>query len=232
MEKAHDLMYNKVGKILGENMNQYFKDRRLSGRILLSWLKLLFILLAVWLILSGIFEVKFILYGVITCVIITTLCFPLFFMKGIHSDTTYFLIQVNLFRFLIYFIWLMKEIVKSSVSVSWNVFRGTDSLNPQIIWFQTDYDNPAARALLANSITLTPGTVTVDISEDGTYSVHALTEEAKEGLLEGTMQRKVAALFGESVDVKILDVEEVETARERTHLVKSTFDRKGAMRSL
>ncbi len=232
MAKAIDFMYNRVGEILGEKMNQYFKDRRLSGIILLSWFKLLLILMALWSALSGIFEIKFILYGVITCVIITTLCFPLFFMKGIHSDTTYFLIQVNLFKFLIYFIWLMKEIVKSSVSVSWNVFRGTNSLNPQIIWFQADYDNPAARALLANSITLTPGTVTVDISEDGIYSVHALTEEAKEGLMEGTMQRKVAALYGESIDVKIPDVEDVENAREQTHLVKSTFDRKGAMRSL
>ena len=232
MAKCSVILYNKVGKILGENMNYQFNHRKSSGFMLLDWFKLLLILMAVWFILSGIFEIKFILYGVITSVIITALCFPLFFMKGIHSDTTYFLIQVNLFKFLTYFIWLMKEIVKSSISVTWNVFRGTKSLNPQMVWFRADYDNPAARALLANSITLTPGTITVDISDDGTYSVHALTEEAKEGLLDGTMQQKVAALFGEQIDVTVLDVEDMETAREQAHLVNPTFGRKGAMRTL
>lgn len=94
------------------------------------------------------------------------------------------------------------------------------------MWFQANYDNPAARALLANSITLTPGTVTVDILEDGTYSVHALTEGAKAGLLDGTMQGKVARLFGETIDFRVLDVEEAEGSTEDGSPDRNYFYRK------
>jgi multicomponent Na+:H+ antiporter subunit E len=49
------------------------------------------------------------------------------------------------------------------------------------------------RALYANSITLTPGTVSIDLGEDY-VSVHALTEEGAQALIEGEMDRRVAAL--------------------------------------
>ena len=153
-------------------------------------------------------------------------------MKGVHSDRYYFLIHVNPIRLLIYFLWLLKEIVKSSFSVTWNVYRGKKSLHPQIVWFRANYDNPAARALLANSITLTPGTVTVDILEDGTYSVHALTEGAKESLLDGTMQGKVARLFGETIDFRVLDVEEAGENRKTSRLIETTFTAKKGLKRI
>ena len=62
--------------------------------------------------------------------------------------------------------------------------------------------------MLANSITLTPGTITIDITEDGVYSVHALTEELREGLLDGSMQAKVAWLYGETRDFAQLSEED------------------------
>lgn len=112
------------------------------------------------------------------------------------------------------------------------MYRGKKSLHPQIVWFQANYDNPAARALLANSITLTPGTVTVDILEDGTYSVHALTEGAKEGLLDGTMQGKVARLFGETIDFRVLDVEEAGENRKTARLIETTFTVKKGLKRI
>lgn len=212
-------------------MKNLKRDKITHRKALCNWLTLFLILLAIWFTLSGIFELKFFIYGVVTSVIITSLCFRSFYMKGIHSNYNYFLIQVNPFSFLIYFIWLMKEIVKSSISVTWNVFRGTPSLRPEIVWFRADYDNPSARALLANSITLTPGTVTVDILDDGTYSVHALTREAAEGLLDGTMQMKVARLFGEDIQFQALQAQRLAQNpgenRKTTRLTKTTFGRKG-----
>ncbi len=212
------------------------KREKITHRTALcNWLTLFLILLAIWFTLSGIFELKFIIYGVATSIVIASLCLYSFYLKGIHSDYNYFLISVNPFKFLIYFIWLMKEIVKSSISVTWNVFRGTSSLHPEIVWFRADYDNPSARALLANSITLTPGTVTIDILDDGTFSVHALTAEARDGLLDGTMQTKVAKLFGEDISYQVLQVEDVEAAglnHETTHLTKTTFGKKGRMKQI
>ena len=52
-----------------------------------------------------------------------------------------------------------------------------------------------AQVIYANSITLTPGTVTLDV-RDGQFLVHALTTDSAEGLLSGEMDRRVAALEG------------------------------------
>ena len=51
---------------------------------------------------------------------------------------------------------------------------------------------------LANSITLTPGTITLDVLEDGVFEVHALTAEAEASLMSGVMAKKTAWLYGEN----------------------------------
>jgi len=99
-----------------------------------------------------------------------------------------------------YFFWLMWQMIKSAVYVGNTALFRKERLNPQIVWFRADYDNPVARALLANSITFTPGTITIDITDDGTYSVHALTDDLGEGILDGSMQAKVAWAMGETIE--------------------------------
>jgi multicomponent Na+:H+ antiporter subunit E len=106
-----------------------------------------------------------------------------------------------------YAFWLFKEIVKSSLHVSRAVIN-PDMVDASVLWFKADYDNPLARAVLANSITLTPGTITIDIFEDGIYSVNAVTKASRDELLDGTMQHKVAWVFGEEIDYKVLGVED------------------------
>jgi multicomponent Na+:H+ antiporter subunit E len=56
-----------------------------------------------------------------------------------------------------------------------------------------------SRVVVANSITLTPGTVTLDLAPDGVYEIHALDRASAEGVAEGIMERKVAATFGEEL---------------------------------
>jgi multicomponent Na+:H+ antiporter subunit E len=82
-------------------------------------------------------------------------------------------------------------------------------VDPSAVWFKADYDSPFARALLANSITLTPGTITIDITDEGYYSVHALTQHLKEGILDGSMQKKVAWAYKEKIDFRPLSEEEI-----------------------
>jgi len=65
-----------------------------------------------------------------------------------------------------------------------------------MIEIETDLKTDTGIAMLANSITLTPGTVTVEAHKDGRFLVHAIAMGPAEGLLEGTMQAKVKAVEG------------------------------------
>ena len=84
------------------------------------------------------------------------------------------------------------------MDVATSVIKSEMDINPKVFKFRMVYDNPMAEATLANSITLTPGTITIDVSDDGVYTIHALTNGAREGLMEGGMQRRIAQLFGEN----------------------------------
>jgi multicomponent Na+:H+ antiporter subunit E len=69
-------------------------------------------------------------------------------------------------------------------------------IEPGLLRFRTRLRSQVGHVILANSITLTPGTITVDLS-DGTYLVHALVPGAAASLLEAKMQSKLEAIFGE-----------------------------------
>ena len=89
--------------------------------------------------------------------------------------------------------WLFREIVKSSLEVAGVVLRRELKIEPKIVALDaTDLDR-FDQALLGNSITLTPGTLTLDVHE-GWLLVHALTPEGAKALREGEMQRRVQAL--------------------------------------
>ncbi|MBR3755928.1 MAG: Na+/H+ antiporter subunit E [Firmicutes bacterium] len=170
--------------------------------MLKNWTKGTMILFAFWLILSGHFETKTLLAGIIASAAISRICVPLLSIKD-RYDEPYCLLDLPLVRFLGYWIWMFKEICKASFCVAKTVVRPQMDIQPQIIEFYCEYCNPVAITLLINSIILTPGTVTIDVRENSSlFVVHALTSHAAEGLLEGTMQRKIGSLFGETVDVK------------------------------
>lgn len=164
-------------------------------------------MLVLWFFMSGIIhEAKFVIFGIASSVVISLYVAPLFVISGLKTDRDYFLLHANPFKIVAYFIWLVKEIVLSAIAVA-KVVLNPKKMQPQLVWFKADYDNPSARALLANSITLTPGTITVDIYEDGVYSCHCLTDDTKEGLISGEMQKRVAAVFGEEIDYGVVRVE-------------------------
>jgi multicomponent Na+:H+ antiporter subunit E len=68
-------------------------------------------------------------------------------------------------------------------------------IEPRMMRVRASQRTALGKVIYANSITLTPGTVTVDFDEaDSTILVHALTETAHQGLLTGEMDRRVRAL--------------------------------------
>ncbi|MBT8086413.1 MAG: Na+/H+ antiporter subunit E [Gammaproteobacteria bacterium] len=96
-------------------------------------------------------------------------------------------------RLIGYWLWLAKEVVKSSFDVARIVISPGLPISPRIVKVRASSEHPVDQATLANSITLTPGTLALDVYK-GEITVHALTEAGAEELKKGEMDRRVAAL--------------------------------------
>lgn len=161
------------------------------------WLKTTILLYILWILLSGRIEARFLIEGFATAAVAATISLNAMWIPSKDGSKRFFLLDVRPVKFICYWLWLLKEIAKSSWGVSVAVLSPKMKINPQIVEFDYDYENPIAVSLLINSIILTPGTVTIDVADERHFTVHALTDDAAEGLLEGTMQRKIASLFNE-----------------------------------
>lgn len=94
-----------------------------------------------------------------------------------------------------YFPWLLWQIVVSALYVTKLTLIGEAAIDPRIVRFRSDQPNEVAQVILGNSITLTPGTLTLDIHEDE-YVIHALDRHSAAGLLTGDMPQRVAKMWG------------------------------------
>ncbi len=91
---------------------------------------------------------------------------------------------------LIYWLWLIGQIVRSNLSVARHILSPTLKISPQLVHVPTGQRTDIGRAIYANSITLTPGTVSLDVGEDA-VEVHALTREDARNLESGDMSARV-----------------------------------------
>ena len=192
-------------------ISYYFRIRPTVKRnsFIINYLLTAVLSMVLWFIMSGKTEMKFLILGCLSSLLVAGVCVRTLTMKGAKSGNDYFLLKINPFKFVIYLVWLIVQIIKSAIYVSRVTLFRNSEVQPSIAWFKADYDNPSARAVLANSITLTPGTITIDITQEGIYSVHALTKEVRDGVLDGSMQAKVAWLFGENIDFHPLDEDSI-----------------------
>ena len=113
-------------------------------------------------------------------------------MDFFDQDTFQFSIE---WKHLGYWIWLGKEIFNANIAVAKVILSLKPKISPQMIEFRSSQKTELGLVIFANSITLTPGTVSVDI-EDDKVIVHALNAELAEGVLNGEMDKKVTALEG------------------------------------
>jgi len=144
-------------------------------------------LMAVWLLLSGHYTVTMITYGVLSCAAIVALGAHLRILDHEALPT-----HLGLAPFL-YLPWLFKEIVLSNIAVVKVILDPKLPIHPRILRIRASQKTDVGQVIYANSITLTPGTVTLDV-RDGHFLVHALTTESAEGLLTGEMDRRVSHL--------------------------------------
>ncbi|MGH1422643.1 MAG: Na+/H+ antiporter subunit E [Hyphomonas sp.] len=98
---------------------------------------------------------------------------------------------VRLFGFLAYFPWLMKEIVKANWTVIQACVRADLDISPALIVVKTSCVSDLAKVTFANSITLTPGTVTVEVEGDKLL-VHGLYEQDAQPEAFAEMDRRSA----------------------------------------
>ena len=148
------------------------------------------ILASFWMINSGYLEPFFIICGIIS--IIITLYF-VYRMKT--QDKEQFPLIMPTLRLPGYLIWMMGEIIKSNIDVTKRVWCGKKSISPTLITIKADQKTEVGRVLYANSITMTPGTITLSV-RDNKIEVHALTKEGAKSLKDGEMNRRVCALEG------------------------------------
>lgn len=139
-----------------------------------------------WILWSGLYKPHLLGLGAISCLLCVYLANRMGFFKGPS-------ILPLLPRLPLYWAWLLKEIAKSSLGVAKIVLSPSINCSPTVIDFESEPKSEMAQVILGNSITLTPGTLTLDIHK-GRLVVHCLTQEAAVELKRGEMNRRVAAL--------------------------------------
>ncbi|MCL4078649.1 Na+/H+ antiporter subunit E [Coriobacteriia bacterium Es71-Z0120] len=103
---------------------------------------------------------------------------------------------VQWLRFVGYVLRLVRDIVAAAVVVAEKVLDPRMPIEPVLIAHRAKFDRQVSRVALANSITLTPGTLTVDVDGDQ-FLVHCLAEEFAEDIVNGTFERRIRRVFEE-----------------------------------
>lgn len=145
-----------------------------------------FVLVAVWLLWSGIYKPLVLGLGALSC----TLSVYLAHRLGFFNEVTLLHVIPRLPR---YWGWLLVEVVKSSFMVARIVLHPKLPISPTVVEFEAAPKGPIGQAILGNSITTSPGTVTLDLHK-GRLRVHCLTRDAADELLSGQANRRAAEL--------------------------------------
>lgn len=145
-------------------------------------------LAATWMLLSGYLEPLLLGFGILSCVIVYGIVAR---MDLIDHEAQY--MNLYLGKWLRYVGWLAWQIVVSNIDVAKRVLHPKLPISPTVAHIPCSQQTTLGRVIFANSITLTPGTVSMDLM-DGEIEVHALTEAAADQLHGGEMDQRVAAL--------------------------------------
>jgi multicomponent Na+:H+ antiporter subunit E len=148
------------------------------------------LLFAIWLLWSGHYTSLILSFGVLSCLLTVYLCqrMGIVDLEGhpIHL----------LGGFLAYIPWLAWALVRANIDIARRILTPSLPISPRLIRVKASQKTHLGQVIYANSITLTPGTVSVDV-EEGCIEVHALTQAAAEDLLGGEMDRRVTRLENE-----------------------------------
>jgi len=149
-------------------------------------------LFGAWLLLSGFFEPFLLSLGVLSCIIVVLIANR---MDMIDHEG----VPIHLgWRILTYWFWLAVEIVKASLDVSRRIIDPKLPIHPLLIRVKASQASELGQVIFANSITLTPGTVSMQVG-GGEILVHAIAKEMADDLEGGEMDRRVTAVSERAV---------------------------------
>jgi len=157
-----------------------------EGSKFASVLALLLLLVAAWLLWSGIYKPLLLWLGAFSCAFSVYIAHRVGFFdrtSGLHVIPR--LPGLSL--------WLLAEIARSSLEVVRIVLDPKLPISPTVVYLDAEPEGPVGQVILSNSITLTPGTVTLDVFEDR-LCVHCLTQDGAAALESGEANRRIAAL--------------------------------------
>ncbi len=149
--------------------------------------------MTVWLVLSGHYDLQHILFGVVSVALVVSLNYRMHrvpLAPGEQPGSHHIIIH----RLIIYLFWLLWQIIQSGLYVAYIVLHPQMPVNPMLVRFKSRQPNVLARVILGNSITLTPGTITLEIDGDE-FTVHALNEDTEKALISGDMEARVGRLY-------------------------------------
>ena len=151
---------------------------------------LVFILATTWWVLSGYTKPILLTLGAISIGLVVLMGSR---MRILDRETAPYL---TIPQTLAYFGWLFVEIIKANVQVVKAVMAPDLEVSPKLVKIPADGKTDLAKTMFANSITLTPGTVSVDLAEDHIL-VHALLEEMSDPGDFGEMSERSAWAVGD-----------------------------------
>lgn len=150
----------------------------------------LVVLFAFWLLLSGYFTAFLLAAGVGSALAVVW-----FSRRMDVIDQEGHPIHLSWRAFFSYWPWLAKEIIKSAWSVSRIIVDPKLPITPTMVRFKPSQRTSVGLVVHANSITLTPGTIAIDVGEDE-FVVHGLTRDSAEGCIDSEMDRRVVRFEG------------------------------------
>lgn len=147
------------------------------------------VLFGTWLLWSGHFETMFIGFGIFSSIFVLFLYARMERLIGVSHEP-----RLGL-RWIGYAPWILWEIAKANWDVARIILKPSLPIKPKLIRIRASQKTDLAKVVYANSITLTPGTITLDVQDDK-FLVHALTDEAAADLDSGEMDRRVSDMEG------------------------------------
>ncbi|MEM1113217.1 MAG: Na+/H+ antiporter subunit E [Pseudomonadota bacterium] len=152
----------------------------------LQLLGLLLVLMVAWLLWSGLYKPLLLILGLFSCLLSLWLARSMGFFR--HA-----LPLRSLLRLPVFWGWVLREVIKSSIDVARAVLSPSLPISPTLVELDAGETTAAGKVIVGNTITLSPGTVTIDLHEDRML-VHCLNRQAAEELLSSETQRRTGKL--------------------------------------
>ncbi|MBE0607321.1 MAG: Na+/H+ antiporter subunit E [Deltaproteobacteria bacterium] len=181
----------------------------MNGTFLRNTILQAVLLMVFWLIMSGHYDLMHVSFGIFSVILVLLIHRPIrkhLFALGEHSAA----LKLNLVRLAYYIPWLLWQIVIASLQVAYAVLHPKCPIDPAVVRFKTRLGNTSSKVILGNSITLTPGTITLEIEREQ-FLVHSLMDVSSSGIIDGTLPGEVAKLYERSPGQVVRDVRVIKT---------------------